>query len=214
MNKRQLILIVSGLILLLVSSSCQNIDKEIKDIWETDEKGSVIGTYHYLDDRGIKLFLPDAFEKTSVSEYQKILDSLLDKESYRYETNRINKLQSMDGGFHLFFDQYSRSTCTVNSVNFMPMTKNEAQEFLGIMRRSIEQSFDHKNYTIEKVSAKYNGDSDEHVFKGVFMVSNEKLDSEYYSSTYIITSNEKTVIMQITSPFKGNFDPFVTKINM
>ncbi|MDC8003499.1 hypothetical protein POV27_05515 [Aureisphaera galaxeae] len=213
MNKR-ILQIASGLMILLFASSCQNLDKEMKNLWEEDEKGEVVGTYHYLDDRGIKLFLPEAFKKTSISEYQTILDTILDKESYRYEIKRINKLQDMEGGFHLFFDKYSNSTLSVNSVDFMPLSKDEAQQFLSIMRKSLEQGFEHKKFSIEKKSAKYNGNSKEHIFKGIYLVEDKKMKREFYSTTYIVTSNEKTVIFQITTPYKGNFDPFITKINM
>ncbi|MBX2826674.1 MAG: hypothetical protein KTR22_00830 [Flavobacteriaceae bacterium] len=215
MNKKNIITAISVIAIILVStSSCKEVNQELSNIWESDEKGELLGTHHYLEDRGIRLFLPDAFEKISISEYQSMLDTLLDKDSYKYEINRINQLKKMDGGFHLFFDKYSGSTCTVNSVDFMPLTKNDAQQFLGVMRRSMEERFDHKKFSIEKLVAKYSGNTDEHVFKSVYLISDDKLDKQHYSTMYIITSNEKTVIMHISSPFRGDMDPFITKINM
>ena len=211
---KHIIYIFSGLLLALSLGSCLGMDKEIKDWWERDEDGKLYGTYHFLDDRGIKLYLPEEFKKTSIAEYQIVLDTLLDKKAYNIEIDRINGMQEMEGGFHLFFDKYSLSTCTVNSVDFMPMSKEEAQQFVGIIRASNERSFNNKEFTIEKLSAKYNGNTKEHVFKCVFMISNEKLNNEFYNTTYVVTSNDKTVLIQITSPYKGNFDPFITNINM
>ncbi len=211
---KQLLHIGLGFMCLLFLGSCLGIENEVKDWWLRSDKDELYGKYHFLDEKGINLYLPEEFEKTTISDYQKVLDSLLDKESYEFEVNRINHLYDMDGGFHLFFDKYSNSTCTVNSMDFMPLSKSEAQYLLGMIRLSHERNFDHDEYSIEKLSAKYNGNPDRYTFKSIYMISNEKLDNEFYSMVYIITVKGKTVMIQITSPYKGNLDPYITKINL
>ena len=61
------------------------------------------------------------------------------------------------------------------------------------------------------MAAKYSGYPKKYIFKAVYRISDTEADTELYSSNYIITSNLKTVFIQLLTGFEVDFDPYITK---
>ena len=68
-----------------------------------------------------------------------------------------------------------------------------------------------KNIEIEKVTAKYSGDKTKYVFKSVYKLTDLETNTEWYNSSYIVTSNLKTVFIQLVTSFEADFDQYILK---
>jgi len=72
------------ILILLITLSCNN-NKASK---EGKSSANLSGKYHFLEDTGTQIYLPKAFERYSLTKYQRLLDSLTTKKEYEIETER------------------------------------------------------------------------------------------------------------------------------
>ncbi|RSK39260.1 hypothetical protein [Mangrovimonas spongiae] len=191
--------------------SCVQLASEVKSWVELNENDEVFGKYHHLSEDNIKLFLPEVFKKYSLSAYQEELDSLLDEKEYKHELHRLNMMKSMKGNFHIFFDKETKSTYTLNSLPYTPLYKRDAQFILGMIRKRYEAETRNMNASFEKVTAKYNSSNGVQLFKVIYKIRYENYPVDAYNTSYIISSNKKTVMINLTTPFDVYFDPFIQK---
>ena len=203
------------LLILIVTQSCFQGAVEIKSWLETNSTEEAHGTYHFLADDGIKIFLPEVFNKYPLIEYTKLLDSLAtSKNEYQQEKKRLNYLRKLDGNFHIFFDGETRSTYTINTMPYMPLYKKDAQYLLGMIRLANEKSVENSDLEFTKITAKYNASSGPQVFKVVHRIDNKKTKDFSFNSAYIVSHNNKTIYIQLSSPYEAGFDPYLEKIIM
>lgn len=199
------------LFLVLVTTSCAELAKEATTWTEIEDEHAVPGKYHFLESDGTKIFLPESFKRYSISDMQKVMDSLMDGDAYEYEVNRLNELKDAKGEFYIYYDKDSGSSCMISTLEYMPMSKDDAQELLGFMRFRSDESFGDFGINFERISAIYSGDSQKYIFKAVFRLSEPKKDNEWYHSSYVVTSNLKTIYVQLITGFEVDFDPYITK---
>ena len=195
-------------------NSCLQVAAEVKNWMEASKVEEVVGTYHYLDNDGIKIFLPEVFERYSAVEYQQLLDSLVTKKEFEFESRRLKQLRELEGNLYLYFDKDTRSTYTIHTMPYTPMTKRDAQYVLGIISASYDKSTKHSDLGVTKLNAKFSDTKNQSIFKSVHRIDNSKAHTEIYNTTYIITSNNKTIWLQLTTPFEVDFDMFIQKMIM
>lgn len=182
-------------------------------VWyEIENPDDVTGKRHYLDYNGIKLLLPNEFEKYSISRYQQMLDSLVTPEQFSAEVNRVEQLQKMEGDLYLFVDKEYGITLTAATTPYAPFAKRDAQELLNRMAYAQKAEGASRGIEVEKILAKFNGTSSFQIFKTQYRFKVKKEPIQWFTSNYIISSNGKTIFLQLTSPFKIEFDPFIKKI--
>lgn len=208
--KNTIVLGLCGLCLV----SCMQMGSEVVNWMEVTNSDEAFGTYHFLEQNGAEVYLPDEFQPYSIVNYQKVLDSVLSEEAFMNETRRINSLQEMDGGLYLFFDKTTGSTCTVNTMPYSPMTRQDAKYLLGMIRMNNERALEDTPYTFEKLSAKYNGHPEKYVFKSLNKISDATDNFKWFNSTFIVTANNKTILLQLSTPFEAYFSPFIEKTKM
>ena len=63
---------------------------------DVEEGAEIPGTYHFLENDGIKVFLPEVFERYTTVAYEKVLDSLLSKMDFEIEAKRLKNQRSVD----------------------------------------------------------------------------------------------------------------------
>ncbi|WP_299890677.1 hypothetical protein [uncultured Lacinutrix sp.] len=194
--------------------SCIQGVKEIKSWIEASNIEEVEGSYHNLNEDGIKLYLPSVFKKHSLREYKKIVDSLTSKEVYNVEKKRLNNLRKLDGNFYIFFDEDTHSTFTLNTMPYNPIYRRDAQYLLGVIRKNYENNNTNPDIISSKVTAKYSDKNGPQVFKAVFKIENNKTKDFSYNSTYIMSSNKKTIWIQVSSPYENGVDDYLTKLIM
>ena len=203
------------LFILIVAQSCIQGAVEVKNWLEASNDEEVYGTYHFLAEDGIKIFLPEVFKKYPIIEYTKLLDSLaIGKKEYQEEKKRLNFLRALDGNFHIFFDGETRSTYTINAMPYMPLYKKDAQYLLGMIRLANEKNTENSNLEFTKITAKYNASSGPQIFKVVHRIDNTKTKDFSFNSTYIVSHNNKTIYIQLSSPYEASFDPYLEKMIM
>jgi hypothetical protein len=199
----------------LMLSACNEITKEAENWVDTDRTNSIPGEYHFLSDQGIKVFLPNEFKKYSLSEFQSLLDSLFTKkEDLKREVERLNTIKDMEGNLHIFYDPISRSDIMINTVPYFQFSKESASQLLGFVKLNQENQNLKNNLKFTKITAKFGGNSQQQIFKAIYKVENTKLKTEHFNTSYIISSNEKTIIIRLTTPIEAQFDPYIEKINM
>ncbi|QIE58074.1 hypothetical protein G5B37_00370 [Rasiella rasia] len=194
--------------------SCLQVGNELISWTDQTKDDEAIGKYHFLEDSGIKVFLPTIFEEKSLYEFQKILKKNLTPELATIEINRLNKLKDAEGELYVFYDAASKATVTVNSVPFQPMSRQDAQYFLGMIRQQMELGLEEHPVTVEKIASQYKGKSDDYVFKCVYKFTNTAENFENYSTTFFITHNLQTVFINLSSGFNAHFDPYALKTIM
>lgn len=208
---KQYIKIVAVVVLMITLFSCNDITKEVQNWMEVNETQDVVGNYHYLENDGTKVFLPNVFNRYSSAEYENVLESVLEKKDLDTELKRLKTLRELEGNFYIYYDKLSRSTFTVNTMPYMPLYKHDAQMLLGIMRQSNEKMFQGSDYEFEKVKASYSSTNKLQVFKGVFKIHNKKTKLDVYESNYFVSSDGKTFFIKLTTGGNVDFDPYFKK---
>ncbi len=204
-----------GLVLIgaLCMLSCLQLANELNNWSEYENIDQISGKYHVLDEDGVKLFLPDEFDRLSYIGYKKMLDSLISKKAFNYESARLRSLREMEGRLYIFFDDITGSTVTVNTMPYTPLSRDDAQYLLGMIKIGNDKISDELGINIEKITARYKDGVNAQIFKAIYKIDDHKKLGTVYNSTYIITSNSgKTLFIQLITPFEVDFDPFLQKM--
>jgi len=200
------------LLTLLSLQSCLQVANEVKNWTEVSPNDEVFGTYQTLENDAIKVYLPKEFKRYSASKYQQLLDSLATKEAYEFEIKRLKSLREMKGDFYIFFDTTTHSTYTINTVPFMPIRKRDAQYLLSIIKQNQAKISANSNLKFTRKSAKYNEGSGPQIFNVVHKIEDTNTQIVSYNSSYIMSHNDKTVFINLTTPFEVAFDPYLHKM--
>ncbi|MFK2819891.1 hypothetical protein U0L90_07180 [Flavobacteriaceae sp. LMIT009] len=199
------------LFLLTISFSCEEISQKAPSN-EVDKNTSLKGSYHFLEDTGTKVFLPNGFERYSLTKYQRLLDSLTTKKEYKVETERLNSLSKMDGSLYIYYDSENASTYTINTMPYYAFTRNDASQLLGMIQANNERVKKNSDAKFERITAKYGGTDKQQLFKAIYKVNGKSMKREVFNNTYIISSNEKTVFIQLSTASETDFDPYIEKM--
>ncbi|MBB3125170.1 hypothetical protein FHS04_002711 [Mesoflavibacter sabulilitoris] len=201
----------------LVITSCINNVTEVSNWLMVDSSNveTIEGSYHKLDKDPVRIYLPSVFKRKSGVEFEKILDSISsDKNSLKLEYARLKQLREIEGNFYIYFDKSTFSTYTINTLPYMPLQRQDAKFLLGIISQSNRENENNLDLKYTKVTAKYDNSVGPQIFKSIFKVEDTKsIDNPtFYNSTYIVSYNNKTVFIQLSTPFEANFDPFLQKM--
>ena len=198
--------------LLAILYSCLNESNDQKNIDKALNIDTSTGKYHFLEDNGTKIYLPSDFVRISLTKYQRLLDSLSTKKEYKFETERLNSLSDMDGSLYIYFDKNTRSTYTINTRPYLKFDKNNANQLLGLIKSNNDKVSKNSGAKFTKITAKYGGNTNQQLFKAIYKISGKRMKSDVFNSSYIISSNEKTVFIQIKTTANFDFDPFIEKM--
>lgn len=199
------------LLILLFTMSCIDSSTSTTNK-ETKSSTNLSGNYHFLEDTGTQVYLPKAFERYSLTKYQRLLDSLTTKKEYKIETERLNALGKMDGSLYIYFNKDNRATYTINTRPYFAFTKDDASQLLGLITSGNDKVKENSDAIFTKITAKYGGDKNQQLFKSVFKVSGKSMKVDVYNTSYIISSKGKTVFIQLSSIDDSNFDPYIEKM--
>ncbi len=197
----------------LITTSCLNVAREFSDWTQFEDIDNVDGKTHYLENDGIRLFLPISFKRYTSIEYLALLDSLVtDHEDLEIERIRFRNIREMEGNHYVFFDHNVNATYTINTIPYTPISREDAKYILGIVRQNQEMVSETTDLSFTKITAKHNNDGKTQIFKAIFKLENTKLQQQAYQHAYFISSNKKTVLISLMAPFEVYFDPFLEKM--
>jgi hypothetical protein len=100
----------------------------------------------------------------------------------------------------------------MNVVPYTPIYRQDAKYILGIIRQGQEELSTKTDLNYTKITAKHNNIGKTQIFKAIFKVENQKLQHQAFQHVYFISSNKKTVLINLITPFEVNFDPFLEKM--
>jgi hypothetical protein len=75
---------------------------------------------HLLEEDAIKITLPIDFERYSLYDSQRRLDSAATKKHHKAKVARINAQMKMEGNLYLYFDSLNNSSYIINSLSTVP----------------------------------------------------------------------------------------------
>lgn len=206
-------MVIFSLVLSLAFTACIQLAKEISDWTKVDDIEAVEGQQFLLSDDGIKIYLPTSFEEYSAVKYLTLLDTLVtDNKALEMERSRLRHLRNMEGNYYIYFDNSVNATYTIKTMEYLPISRQDARFILGIMRQEQDKYAQENGLTYEKITAKHNDNGRAQVFKAIFRVDNKKLEHKIFQHIYAVSSNKKTVLISLTAPFEIYFDPFLEKM--
>ena len=127
------------------------------------------------------------------------------------------------GNFYNFYSNEYESEVEIHTLPYMPFDKNSAQQLLYYIRKGHEKYQKVTGIYHEKIKATYSGDRSMQIFKAIYSLykfNNGKIETEkddnyiIYKTVYLITSKNKTFMLNILTPFEEDFDPFIRKIKL
>jgi len=185
---------------------------EIQNWIDIENIEDIDGVYHHLNDDGIKVYLPDTFKKYSSAEYLRLLDSLSTKKNYIFESRALETLRDLKGNLYIYFDDTYGITYTLNTLPYFPFSRGDAAQLLGIIKKNNEKITRKENIEFTKITAKYSGNKDMQFFRSIYKIDYPNTDLSTYSTAYIISSKNKTVMIKLSSVYEIDFDPFIQKM--
>ena len=207
--------IIYNLLVLIICSGCADVSKEITNWMLPQANEEIIATkMHTLEYNNIRIALPPSFQEETIQSYTQKVDTLYSKEEIAIERDRLYILQDLEGEFSLFYDQVYGATYTINAIPYMPFNKSEAQYLFNVFAKGIRNSAIKYNITYEKVLAKYSGSINQQIFRTVYRFKNTKNNEEWYATTYCISANNKSVIIQLKTPFQIDFNAYIKKMEL
>ncbi|WP_347925103.1 hypothetical protein [Pontimicrobium sp. SW4] len=199
------------LLILLFTLSCKDSSNSTANK-QSELSKNLLGKYHFLEDTGTQIYLPEAFERYSLTKYQRLLDSLTTKKEYKIETERLDALGKMDGSLYIYYNKDNGATYTINTRPYFAFTKDDAPQLLGLITSSNDKVKENSDAVFTKMTAKYGGDINQQLFKTVYKVSGKSMKNDVYNTSYIISSKGKTVFIQLSTLDDINFDPYIEKM--
>lgn len=182
----------------------------------TEEKAPMVveGSYFSLDKDAVSIYLPDTFEKYTISEYAYEAKQLNDSITDPFIALFTNLRDNLKGNFYLLYDKENYSFCAVNSIPYFDFKRQDAKYMLAMIRKN-QQDASGPDLFFEKQTAKYSATDDVKIFKAVFKLSNFEETLMNYRHIYLIsTRNNQTFQFIFNTPFEADFDPFISRMKI
>ena len=196
----------------ILLSACKG-DVKVNDIFEDDKpKNTLAGTKHFLEEDGIQILLPEDFVRYSNAEYNSLLDSLSKKKEFKVLEDKFDYVRGLNGNNYIYFEPKQNMTYMINSIPYAPIEKKDAQKLLGIIRQNHKKAQEKSKIEFKKVTAKHTEITGAQIFKAIFKADLKKEKRTLYEHTYYISSNEKSVLINLTTLKELNFDPYIEKM--
>lgn len=204
-------------IALILFFSCTTVVKEAQNWIEQSNASAKVepqGGHYYLKNgtSRIKPFLPSSFQEKTLSEYKIILDTLLTKQQLRNEMRRLEEMRDIKGDFYLFFDLTTMSTYTLNTMPYLNFNRKDAKMLLSIIKQNNNKVSLTTDLNFKKLTASFSKTADFTLFKSIYRVDNFKEDFKFFSTFYIISVKQQTFMINLTTPFEVDFDPYIEKM--
>lgn len=212
MSRKNAYLIALLSLVTIMLQACLHNVVDVKNWIEAEKVGDVKGKFHFLEDEGVKIYLPEVFKRYSSVEYLQLVDSIASKQDYEYEVQQLKARINMEGSLYIFLDEETRSTYTVNAMPFQPIYKSDAQYLLGIIKMNQEKIAEQSDMEFTKIRANYTSSSGPQIFKAIYKIDNKKKHTTVFNTYYIVSYHKNTVFINLTTPFEVDFDMYLQKM--
>ena len=183
------------------------------DIFGDDKpKNTLIGKKHFLEEDGIQIQLPENLERLSNAEYSDALKKLAKDKKFQLQQKTFDYTRKLNGNSYIYFDKNSKLSYLINSIPYEEITKDDAQKLLGIIRQNQKNAKESIKVDYTKITAKHTEITGAQIFKAIFKADLKKGKDTFYEHTYYISSNEKSVLINIMTLEESNFDKYIEKM--
>ena len=201
------------ILLICISISACKENANVSDIFEEEKpKNDLAGTKLFLEEDGVQILLPEDFKRYSNAEYNSLLDSLSKKKEFEIHRQKFDYVRGLNGNNYIYFQPDKNVTYMINSIPFAPIEKKDAQKLLSIIRQNHKKAQEKIKVDFTKITAKHTEITNAQIFKAIFKADLKKEKRSFYEHTYYISSNDKSVLINIMSMEELNFDPYVEKM--
>lgn len=208
------------IVLLIVLFTFLSCKKETKGF---DEKNLLkpvdFGEYHTIGKNDLKVFLPEGFKKLTQKDKQQFINSIENKEAkdYVHKMNQARKFSK--GKFYDFYNEELSSEVVVSTFPYTPFNKSSAIQLLYLIENTNSKFEELTGIVHEKQKSTYYGVQGLQIFKAIYKLfaMNEQTgeyDEILYKTVYLVTSNQKTFAVNITTPYELDFAPFIKKTKL
>jgi len=179
-----------------------------------------VGEYHKLENDNMKIFLPEGFKLLSDEDIVAFQKEIKEEKVRYYYEKTFEQRKLMKGNFYNFYGNDYATELSVQTLPYMPFSKQNAKELLFYLRKGNERFQEITGIFHNKITSTYSGDKSLQIFKAQYRLSyfteddKEKEDYEMFRTVYLISSSNKTFSVSILSPFEDDFDPYVRKIKL
>ncbi|MAW95047.1 MULTISPECIES: hypothetical protein [unclassified Leeuwenhoekiella] len=204
-------------VLIVLIVSCKEAVQTATSLAKVPEEPVLVadqGSYFTLDKDAVSIYLPDTFEKYSISEYEYEVKKINDSIDDPFVSLFTNLRDNLKGKFYLLYDKDNYSFCAVNSIPYFDFKRQDAKYMLAMIRKN-QQDASGPDLFFEKQTAKYSATDDVKIFKAVFKLSNFDETLVNYRHIYLIsTRNNQTFQFIFNTPFEADFDPFIRRMKI
>lgn len=203
-----------ALLLLLFFTLFQSCNDTVKQNSSATEIEN-LGTEHFLENDGIKIQLPKDYKRYSSAKYEGLLKDLVKGKALELEQKRLRHLRKIDGHHYIYFDDKTKSTVLVNTIQNERMLREDAKSILSDIVRDQTEVSSITKQEFTKISANYSEGTKANIFKSVFKVSDKKnKKTNYFQHKYYISSKDRYIIIDINTPLELDFDPYLETIKL
>jgi hypothetical protein len=204
--------ITALLLTLLVCLSCN--DSKTSNAQEATTT-TTLGTKHFLENDGIRIELPEDYKRYSSAKYEALLKDLLKGKALELEQQRLKHLRKIEGNNYIYFNENTKSTILINTVEPKPMLKEDATAILSDIVRDQAEISSITKQEFSKISANYSPGITANIFKSIFKVTEKKTkNAVQFQHKYYISTKDRYVIIDINTPSELDFDPYLETIRL
>lgn len=195
-------------------TSCVEAIKETNKVIKESRKPELIGKFFPIESQGIKLFLPKEFKSLSKLEYLKLIEQSEDSTVISYENERLRNLYRTGHDIYLFQHLESGSILSLIPTNFIKFNKSDAQMLLNQIRANHDEISALTDVVFHKKEARFFETKDAQIFKAIYELSADKMETEFYKQIYFVSFNNKSFALTLETGLPVDFDPYLDKIRI
>lgn len=205
------------LIVLFTFLSCKEESKGF------DEKNLLkpvdFGEFHTIGNNDLKVFLPAGFKELTRKDRQQFVNSIENEEAKGYVEKMYQARKFSKGKFYDFYNEELSSEVVVSTFPYTPFNKSSAIQLLYIMKNANDKFEEMTGIVHEKEKSTYYGVQGLQIFKAIYRLyslnqESGEYDEVLYKTIYLVTSNQKTFSVTITTPYELDFAPFIKKTKL
>lgn len=199
-------------LLAIILNSCKGDVKLNSILNNEEEKTTLIGSKHILEEDGIQLQLPEDFKRLSIAEYYEVLNQKSNRTKFIIEREELKNVRSLNGNSYVFFNSENNSSYYINTLPYSEIKKEDAQKLLGIIRQNQNEVSKNSKVSFERITAKFKSITGAQIFKAVFKAEFTRPKNIKYQHSYFINSNGKSVLLTLITPKELSFDKYIEKM--
>lgn len=193
--------------------SCKDTVNELSN-WGNDiEANNLSGNLHFLEQEGIKIFLPKTFNRINTYDYKQYADSLGKTYAYSFNIHQPKEALYKDTNSYTYLDKTNQSTYSITVLPQQTFVEADAQNLLTTIRDYQDNATGKTNINFKKQTAKFFDSKGVQIFKTVYKIENKPLKIDDFHYSYFISDKNHTVFVNLTSPTAlENFDLYLQKM--